>query len=99
VAMAATVARPDPVSGEVPVAYTVLREGGQSDTEALREFLRDTLAASSDLPVDVFIVDALPLTPLGKVDKRALQQREARVAMNSIKQSLGDAANSDDASE
>ncbi|MEM6810604.1 MAG: AMP-binding protein [Pseudomonadota bacterium] len=100
VAMAAAVARPDPVAGEVPVAYAVLREGGQSDTEALREFLRDTLTASStDLPVDVLIVDALPLTPLGKVDKRALQQREACVAMASIKQSLGDAANTDDATD
>lgn len=96
VAMAAVVARPDPIAGEVPVAYVVLREGGQSDTEALRDFLRDTLTSSSDLPSDVLIVDALPLTPLGKVDKRALQQREARVAMNRIKQSLGDAADSDD---
>lgn len=96
VAMAAVVARPDPNAGEVPVAYVTLRQGGQSDSEALLEFLRDALPSAADTPEEVQIVDALPITTLGKVDKRSLQQREARLAVRVIRRSLEDAGGSGD---
>jgi len=68
----AVVPRPDDVMGEVGVAVVVVRHGQPQPTlDDLRAFGRDRLAAYK-LPEDVRIVDALPLTAMEKVDRRAL---------------------------
>jgi len=72
IASVAVVPRPDDVMGEVGVAVVVVRDGAPApDLEALRTFGRDRLAAYK-LPEDVRVVDALPLTAMEKVDRRAL---------------------------
>ena len=72
VASVAVVPRPDDVMGEIGVAVVVVRDGAPApDLEALRTFGRDRLAAYK-LPEDVRVVDALPLTAMEKVDRRAL---------------------------
>jgi acyl-CoA synthetase (AMP-forming)/AMP-acid ligase II len=77
VAAVAIVCRPDSVMGEVGVAVIVPRaEHVQPTLEELRVFAAGRLA-SYKLPDDVRVVDALPLTPMEKVDRRAL---EAQVA-------------------
>ena len=66
---AAVVGAPDPVRGEVPVAYLVTRTPG--DVEALDAVLRRQLA-SFKIPRAYIRVDALPRTALGKVQKHLL---------------------------
>jgi malonyl-CoA/methylmalonyl-CoA synthetase len=66
---AAVVGAPDPVRGEVPVAYVVA--GATFDETALRVRLATQLA-SFKLPRAVVRVDALPRTALGKVQKHLL---------------------------
>jgi amino acid adenylation domain-containing protein len=55
------------------VAYVVLRHGQELTTQALRRFLRQTLPPYM-VPSTVVWLEALPLTPHGKVDRMALPQ-------------------------
>jgi len=71
------VSRPDDVMGEVGVAFVVVHRGaGSPSLESLRTFASDRLAAYK-LPEDLRVVDALPLTSMDKVDRRALASRLA----------------------
>ncbi len=72
VAEAAVIGAPDPVRGEVPVAFVVTRPGMNVDEDALIAFCRDQLA-SFKAPRRVVIVDRLPRTALGKIQKNELK--------------------------
>lgn len=69
VTLAAVVGVPDSLYGEVGHAWVVAADGLASD--ALRDHLRRHLA-NYKIPKAIHHVDALPLLPIGKVDKRAL---------------------------
>ena len=72
VADVAIAPRADDVMGEVGVAVVVPREGADAPTVAeLHAFAEDRLARYK-LPEAVVVVDALPLTPMEKLDRRAL---------------------------
>jgi acyl-CoA synthetase (AMP-forming)/AMP-acid ligase II len=72
VAAVAVVPRPDPVMGELGVAAVVPREPASPPTlDDLREFARARLATYK-LPEALALLDALPLTPMEKIDRRAL---------------------------
>jgi acyl-CoA synthetase (AMP-forming)/AMP-acid ligase II len=72
VAAIAVVPRPDPVMGELGVAVVVPTAGMVPPTlDELRTFGVDRLARHK-LPEELRLVDALPLTPGEKVDRRAL---------------------------
>ncbi|HEY3834702.1 MAG TPA: class I adenylate-forming enzyme family protein [Acidimicrobiia bacterium] len=77
VAAVAVVPRPDPVMGEIGVAVTVARDSSAPPTlDSLRDFARQRLAAYK-LPEAIRAVDALPLTAMDKLDRRALARHEA----------------------
>jgi acyl-CoA synthetase (AMP-forming)/AMP-acid ligase II len=68
----AITARTDPVMGEVGVAVVVPRDPAGPPTLAdLRRHAADDLAGYK-LPEDLRIVDALPMTAMDKLDRRAL---------------------------
>jgi malonyl-CoA/methylmalonyl-CoA synthetase len=71
VAEAAVAGVPDPVRGEVPVGFVVLREGCLLDAGALEAHCR-RLLASFKVPRAFVAKEALPRTALGKVQKGAL---------------------------
>ncbi|MCW2664508.1 MAG: coA-dependent ligase [Mycobacterium sp.] len=66
---AAVVAGPDARFGEVPVAFVVLGQPGQASVEELSRHLHATGLARQKTPVAWHFVDALPMTPSGKVKK------------------------------
>jgi acyl-CoA synthetase (AMP-forming)/AMP-acid ligase II len=73
VAAVAVVAQPDDVLGERGVAVVVPADAAQPPTlEHLRTFARDRVS-SYKLPDEVHVVEALPLTAMDKVDRRALE--------------------------
>lgn len=73
----AVIPRPDAVMGELGVAAVVPRDPAAPPTlDELRDFARARLAAYK-LPEAIAIVDALPLTPMEKVDRTALTRRLA----------------------
>jgi long-chain acyl-CoA synthetase len=69
----AVVAAPDAVEGQVPVAFVVLRAGAGLDADDLVAFLRQQIAEYK-LPSRVHFLDALPLTPSGKISHRDLHE-------------------------
>ena len=71
VAEGAVVGLPDARWGEVPVLALVLRPGATLDEPALRALLEARLARFKH-PRRVVVVDALPRTALGKVQRAAL---------------------------
>ena len=72
VSAVAVVPRADPVMGELGVAAVVPRDEAAPPTlDDLRAFGRDQLAGYK-LPEALAIVEALPLTPMEKVDRAAL---------------------------
>jgi acyl-CoA synthetase (AMP-forming)/AMP-acid ligase II len=75
VARAAVVGAPDPVLGEVGVAFVVPEPDSAPPTlDALRSWCRDRLA-DYKAPDRLELVDDLPVTSMLKIDKRALAAR------------------------
>ncbi|MGZ3461423.1 MAG: condensation domain-containing protein, partial [Archangium sp.] len=73
---AVVVARPDPSGGKRLVAYFVAREDTPVTADELRTFARARLPDYM-VPAVWLPLDALPLTPHGKVDTKALPEPEA----------------------
>jgi long-chain acyl-CoA synthetase len=71
VAMAGVVGRPDPKQGEEVVAFVSLHPGQQATPEELIAFAKDRIGGYK-YPREVHI-SAIPLTPVGKVDRKQLR--------------------------
>ena len=69
---AAVVGRPDERLGEEVVAFVAPREPGAVDAEELVEWARGRIGGYK-YPREVHIVDAIPLTAVGKLDRKALR--------------------------
>ncbi|MEW6472132.1 MAG: (2,3-dihydroxybenzoyl)adenylate synthase [Actinomycetota bacterium] len=70
---AAAVAMPHPVLGEQTCAYLVMRPDEKLDLAALSAYLEGRGVARFKWPERLEIVDALPVTNVGKVDKKRLR--------------------------
>jgi crotonobetaine/carnitine-CoA ligase len=69
---AAVVGRPDRLREEVPVAFVVAR-GQALDVAEVLDFCRASLAPHK-LPATLHVVDSLPKTAVGKIEKKLLRQ-------------------------
>ncbi len=88
--VAAAVGRPDRHAGEVPVAFVQLQQGSKLTAEKILEHLQENIGERAAIPKEVFIMEELPLTPIGKIFKPALRQNAVQfVYLNEIK-ALGD---------
>lgn len=67
---------PDDRLGEVVAVAVVLRPGYRADAEALIQYSRERLA-SFKIPRAVYVVDALPLTESGKLQRHILKNKVA----------------------
>lgn len=74
---AALVAVSDDHLGEKSCAFVVLREGETVKGPALRRYLMELGVAEYKLPDRFRFVDELPLTAVGKIDKRKLRETAA----------------------
>ncbi|MBK0420307.1 AMP-binding protein [Leucobacter sp. CSA1] len=72
--MNAAVAVPDPDLGERVCVYATLREGHRIELDDLRGLMRDAGVAAYKLPEVLVIVEDMPLTKIGKIDKKALRE-------------------------
>jgi acyl-CoA synthetase (AMP-forming)/AMP-acid ligase II len=64
----------DPVYGERVVAAIVLREGETVDPQELRQFAQKLLA-DYKLPEEIFFLQELPRSTVGKVHRRTLKEK------------------------
>jgi acyl-CoA synthetase (AMP-forming)/AMP-acid ligase II len=76
----AVVGMPDARLGERVCAYVVPASGAQVSVEELRDYLNEKKAMKYLAPEFVINIEALPMTPTGKVRKAALQEDAARRA-------------------
>jgi crotonobetaine/carnitine-CoA ligase len=72
IALAAVVAVPDPIRDEAVKAFVVRREGSTLETEAIQAFCAERLAPFK-VPTIVELREDLPLTSVGKVEKKVLR--------------------------
>ncbi|MEV6137026.1 amino acid adenylation domain-containing protein [Nocardia sp. NPDC051990] len=70
---AATLGKTLPSGATALVAYLLPRAGAEVDTEALAEFLGESLPAYM-IPAAFVVLDEIPLTPVGKLDRAALPE-------------------------
>ncbi|HET6259935.1 MAG TPA: AMP-binding protein, partial [Pseudonocardia sp.] len=71
---AAVVGRPDPVVGELPVAFVVAPGLGDADAGALMEAVNEQVLPYKRLR-ELHLVDEIPVSAAGKVLKRELRER------------------------
>lgn len=96
VQVAAAVGRPDPHAGEVPVAYVQLAPGAAATPEELLAYLQQAVGERAAVPKEVHVVDAIPLTPVGKIFKPALRWDSIRQVYAAELAALGPLARSVD---
>ncbi|PRY07468.1 acyl-CoA synthetase [Paraburkholderia sp. BL25I1N1] len=76
VSMAAVIGAPDPERTEIVMAFVVLKAGFVGDEALVREIQHHvkTRLAAHEYPREIRFVDSLPLTPTGKVIRKALRE-------------------------
>jgi fatty-acyl-CoA synthase len=82
VQVAAAVGRPDAHAGELPVAYVQLRPGAMASEEDLMDFAKLHINERAALPKAIRIIEAMPLTGVGKIFKPALVEMEIQDALS-----------------
>ncbi len=75
-------------AGEVPVAFVVLRAGVDMDAEALLREVAPQVYERPAVPKRVVLVEALPLTAIGKVFKPTLRLRAIEIRLGEIAHGL-----------
>ena len=79
----AVIGIPHPEKGQVPKAFVVLHEDADITVKELANYMNkkrgDTLNAYEKIG-EFEVMDELPKTPIGKIDKKALEKREAERA-------------------
>ncbi|MFE8948704.1 acyl-CoA synthetase [Streptomyces sp. NPDC007856] len=82
VTAAAAVGRPDPHAGEVPVAYVTLAPGAEADPAELLSWAAERVPERAAAPREVRVIDAIPLTAVGKPYKLGLRLDATRRAVH-----------------
>ena len=72
VAEAAVVGKPSERFGEEPIAFVVFKPEAQTTDEELLAWCRERMAKYK-APVEIRRTDAIPKTPVGKIDKKVLR--------------------------
>jgi fatty-acyl-CoA synthase len=90
VALAASVGQPDRYAGEVPVCYVMLKPNSTVTIEELRTVAEQRIAERPAWPRQIYIVDSIPMTGVGKVFKVDLRLDAARrLVSNMLADAIG----------
>lgn len=76
IAEAAVIGLEHPIRGEVPCVYAVVRKAKTLTPPELKEYLKGQLPRYS-WPAEIHLVEELPKTLIGKIDKKAIKKLHA----------------------
>ena len=91
VQVAAVVGEPCALKGELPLAYVQLRAGRMVAPAELLALCQRDVPERAAVPIDVIVIDAMPVTAVGKIFKPALRldaMRRAAIKTDTMTQSL-----------
>ncbi|XP_045767875.1 4-coumarate--CoA ligase 1-like isoform X2 [Maniola jurtina] len=71
---AAVIGKPDPVSGEIPMAFVVMKPGSNITEQELVDYVAAEVREHMQLAGGVRFIDELPRSPRGKVLRRQLRE-------------------------
>jgi long-chain acyl-CoA synthetase len=77
VKLCGVIGKPDPVAGEIPKAFVVLKEGATVTEEELMKFVNEKVAPYKAIR-ELEIRKELPLSAVGKVLRRVLREEELK---------------------
>jgi long-chain acyl-CoA synthetase len=77
VKLCGVIGKPDPVAGEIPKAFVVLKEGMTVTEEELMKFVNEKVAPYKAIR-ELEIRKELPLSAVGKVLRRVLREEELK---------------------
>jgi fatty-acyl-CoA synthase len=90
VALACAVGMPDRYAGELPICYVALRPAAQATAAELRTFAEPLIAERPAWPRHIVIIDAIPMTSVGKIFKPQLRSDAVRrVVLEEIVKAVG----------
>jgi len=84
VKLCGVVGKPDPVAGEIPKAFVVLKDGASATEKEIMDFVNERVAPFKAIREVEFRTE-LPMTMVGKVLRRVLQEEERQKAEASTK--------------
>ena len=84
---AAAIGVADAVRGQVVKALIVARDQSADTVQSVQAFIKATLS-QHEYPRVVEFIDALPKTPAGKINRKALRDREQTLASSILKETL-----------
>jgi len=88
----AAIGRPDPVKGEMPIAYVELKDESVATSDELMQLCREKVQERAAIPVEIIVLDKLPLTAVGKINKPVLRKDAmCRVSESVAMKVVGDA--------
>ncbi|MCB1475065.1 MAG: AMP-binding protein [Rhodobiaceae bacterium] len=91
VQLAAAIGRPDRSKGELPMAYVQLKAGAAATSDELLAYSAEHMQERAAVPVEIAIIDQIPITPVGKVFKPALRiDAMKKVAMRTAGEIAGE---------
>jgi fatty-acyl-CoA synthase len=73
----AAVGKPDAYAGELPIAYVQLVPGATLTSETILAHLAKNISERAAVPKEIFVIDKMPLTGIGKPMKNVLRQEAA----------------------
>jgi fatty-acyl-CoA synthase len=88
VALCAVVGEPDAHAGEVPAAFVTLKPGAAATPEELLAAVAPHVYERPAVPRRVVMLDALPVTAIGKVYKPALRLRATELKLRELLEPL-----------
>lgn len=84
VVQAVAIGQPDVHSGEIPVAYVVLKDKQQTTTTELLEHCQTHISERAAIPKHIQILDSIPVTAVGKVFKPALRNKATEFSITNL---------------
>ncbi|MBG9386575.1 AMP-binding protein [Caenimonas aquaedulcis] len=84
VALCAVVGEPDAYAGELPVAFVTLRPGAQATAGEILAAVAPQVYERPATPKRVTVIEAMPVTAIGKIYKPALRMRAVEAKLGEV---------------